>query len=146
MELSAEEIEEFRRGFKLLNSEQAACLTIKDLEFFSTSLGRHPTEHDLQAMINEVDVDGNGVVDFDEFVHSMTLRMSSPDDDDFREAFRVFDRENTGYIGVNELRLVMMDLRVQLAEDEAEEMIHSYDTDGDGKLSYEEFIAMMTTK
>ncbi|XP_030561421.1 calmodulin-beta-like [Drosophila novamexicana] len=146
MELSAEEIEEFRRCFKLLSSEQDGCIGIKDLEIFSTSLGRHPTEKDMQAMINEVDVEGNGSVDFDQFVYSMTMRMSAPDDDDLREAFRVFDKENTGYIGVNELRMVMMNLHVQLAEDEAEEMINSYDTDGDGKLSFEEFTAMMTTK
>jgi len=35
------------------------------------SLGQNPTEAELQDMINEVDADGNGTIDFPEFLSLM---------------------------------------------------------------------------
>lgn len=39
------------------------------------SLGQNPTEAELQDMINEVDADGNGTIDFPEFLHLMARKM-----------------------------------------------------------------------
>lgn len=45
------------------------------------SLGQNPTEAELQDMINEVDADGNGTIDFPEFLNLMQRKMQvcSPD-------------------------------------------------------------------
>ena len=39
------------------------------------SLGQNPTEAELQDMINEVDVDGNGTIEFDEFIVMMSKKV-----------------------------------------------------------------------
>ena len=39
------------------------------------SLGQNPTEAELQDMINEVDADGNGTIDFGEFLNLMARKM-----------------------------------------------------------------------
>jgi len=39
------------------------------------SLGQNPTEAELQDMVNEVDVDGNGTIDFPEFLNLMAKKM-----------------------------------------------------------------------
>jgi hypothetical protein len=39
------------------------------------SLGQNPTEAELQDMINEVDADGNGTIDFPEFLTMMARKM-----------------------------------------------------------------------
>ena len=39
------------------------------------SLGQNPTEAELQDMINEVDADGNGTIDFPEFLSMMARKM-----------------------------------------------------------------------
>lgn len=39
------------------------------------SLGQNPTESELQDMINEVDADGNGTIDFPEFLMLMARKM-----------------------------------------------------------------------
>ena len=54
------------------------------------SLGQNTTEAELQDMINEVDADGNGNIDFPEFLTMMARKMNSNDDSEgeIREAFK----------------------------------------------------------
>ena len=50
-----------------------------------------------QDMINEVDADGNGTIDFPEFLTMMARKMKETDsEEEIREAFRVFDKVNFG--------------------------------------------------
>ena len=64
------------------------------------SLGHNPTEAELQDAINEVDVDGSGAVEWDEFCVLMYKKMREKDpENEIKEAFRVFDVEGVGYIG-----------------------------------------------
>lgn len=75
------------------------------------SLGQNPTEAELQDMINEVDADGNGTIDFPEFLTMMARKMRDTDsEEEIKEAFKVFDRDNNGYISAAELKHVMTNL------------------------------------
>ena len=63
------------------------------------SLGQNPTEAELQDMINEVDADGNGTIDFPEFLTMMARKMRDTDsEEEIKEAFKVFDKDGNGYI------------------------------------------------
>ena len=54
------------------------------------SLGQNPTEAELQDMINEVDADGNGTIDFPEFLSLMARKMKDTDtEEELIEAFKV---------------------------------------------------------
>jgi calmodulin len=74
-------------------------------------LGQNPTEAEVQDMINEVDEDGSGAIDFGEFLVMMANKMKDSDnEEELREAFRVFDRDGNGYISAAEFRHVMTNL------------------------------------
>ena len=48
---------------------------------------------------NQVDSDGNGEIDFDEFLSMMAKKLKETDlEEDIREAFRVFDKNSSGYV------------------------------------------------
>lgn len=62
-------------------------------------------------MINEVDADGNGTIDFPEFLTMMARKMRDTDsEEEIKEAFKVFDKDGNGYISAAELRHVMTNL------------------------------------
>ena len=53
----------------------AGTITTKELGTVMRSLGQNPTEAELQDMVNEVDADGNGTIDFPEFLNLMAKKM-----------------------------------------------------------------------
>ncbi|KAI5397774.1 Calmodulin-3, variant 2 [Lathyrus oleraceus] len=95
-------------------------------------------------MISEVDADGNGTIEFDEFLNLMARKMKDTDaEEELREAFKVFDKDQNGYISASELRHVMMNLGEKLSDEEVKQMIKEADMDGDGQVDYDEFVKMM---
>ena len=99
-----------------------------------------------------------------EFLTMMARKMKDTDsEEEIREAFKVFDRDNNGYISAAELRHVMTSIGEKLTDDEVDEMIREADQDGDGRidctclynsnssvvtniLSDNEFVALMMQK
>ena len=145
--LSEEQVGEFKEAFALFDKDGDGTITTKELGTVMRSLGQNPTEAELQDMINEVDVDGNGTIDFPEFLSLMARKMKDTDtEEELIEAFKVFDRDGNGLISAAELRHVMMNLGEKLTDEEADEMIREADIDGDGHINYEEFVRMMMAK
>ena len=146
-DLTDEQVAEFKEAFSLFDKDGDGKITTKELGTVMRSLGQNPTEAELQDMINEVDQDKNGSIEFDEFLNLMSRKMQDTDtEEEIREAFKVFDKDNNGFISAAELRHVMTNLGEKLSEEEVDEMIREADVDGDGQINYEEFCKMMLSK
>ena len=121
------------------------------------SLGHNPTEAELQDAINEVDVDGSGAVEWDEFCVLMYKKMREKDpENEIKEAFRVFDVEGVGYIGdlvllmdinylmkndyseAEELRNILLQLPETITDEEMDEMLRAGDRDNNGRFDLSE--------
>ncbi|XP_042059776.1 calmodulin-2/4-like isoform X1 [Salvia splendens] len=134
----------FYQCIMLLIDESAGCITIEELGTVIRSLDQNPTEEELHDMINEVDIDGNGTIEFAEFLNLMANKMKETDaEEELKEAFKVFDTDQNGYISATELRHVMINLGEKLTDEEVEQMIREADLDGDGQVDYDEFVKMM---
>ncbi|MBA0570692.1 hypothetical protein Golob_004308 [Gossypium lobatum] len=144
--LSEEQIVEFKEAFCLFDKDGNGCVTVEELAMVIGSLDRYPTEEELHDMITEFDADGNVAVEFAEFFNLMAKKMKETDaEEELQEAFKVFDKDQNGYISANELRHVMINLGEKLSDEEVEQMIKEADLDGDGQVNYDDFVKTMTT-
>ncbi|KAJ2725823.1 hypothetical protein GGI07_001030 [Coemansia sp. Benny D115] len=146
-DINEAQIGEYKEAFGLFDKDNDGLISTEELGSVMRSMNQNPTEAELQDMINEVDKDGNGKIDFGEFLSLMARQYNNGDDEEeLKEAFRVFDKDGNGVISASELRHVMTSLGEKLTDDEVTEMIREADVDGDGQINYEEFVKMMRTK
>ena len=142
--LTEDKINEFKEAFEIFDKDKDGYITTKELGDIMKNLGQTPSEAELQDMINEVDIDGNGTIDFKEFLGLMARKMRDNDsEEELIEAFKVFDRDGNGLISNVELQHVMTSLGENVTMDEVDEMIKEADLDGDVYINYEEFVKMI---
>ena len=95
-------------------------------------------------MINEIDVDGSGFLEFPEFCLMLSKNTQDTDiENDLKETFRVFSKDDEGCITAEELKFVLTHLPGKVTYKEIDEMIRTVDKNGDGKINYSEFRVMM---
>uniref|UniRef100_A0A1B6E6U9 EF-hand domain-containing protein n=1 Tax=Clastoptera arizonana TaxID=38151 RepID=A0A1B6E6U9_9HEMI len=145
--LTEDQVAEFKEAFMLFDKDEDGRITMAELGVVMRSLGQRPSETELRDMVNEVDRDGNGTIEFNEFLQMMSRKIKVSDSEaELREAFRVFDKDNDGMISSYELRHVMTNLGEKLSDEEVDDMIKEADTDGDGQVNYNEFVSILTSK
>lgn len=142
--LSSEQIREIKEAFHVFDNNGDGCITATELKKLVTSLGYNITEAELMDMMNQIDSDGNGAIDFPEFLSLMTKNLEDCDPEDILlESFKVFDRDNSGFIGVSELDRVFKLLGQEFKDYAIEAMIKAADADGDGLVGWDDFTKMM---
>jgi centrin-1 len=107
-----------------------------ELKAAMTSLGFESKNQTIYQMISDLDADGSGQIDFEEFLELMTARVSDKDTrENIRKIFNLFDDEKTGFISIKNLRRVAKELGETIDDSELQEMIERADTDNDGLVS-----------
>ena len=105
------------------------------------------TDAEVRKLIAEMDVDGNGELDFAEFLALVSRRLVHSDNvEELIEAFRVFDVDKNGEISADELRLVLTTLGEKLSPQECQEILNIADEDKDGVISAREFVKLLMTR
>ena len=64
-------------------------------------------------------------------------------EDEFRNAFKSFDNDNTGVISAKELRYIMTNFGEKLISEDVDEMIREANVDEDGNINYNTFVNMI---
>ncbi|CAF3297356.1 unnamed protein product [Rotaria socialis] len=145
--ISIEQENKLKEAFSLFDRLGGGVISIQDLAFVIRSIGYQTTPSELESMIREVDRDGDGLIDFDEFKQMMISnddsRFEMFNDELLNEAFRIFDKDGNGFISEMEIRSVMSNLGEKLTDDELNDMIREADLDGNRQVDYAEFSALV---
>merc|ERR1711931_169371 len=142
--LSDSLVADFKDAFERIDKEGTGEIPTSELGAVMRMLGHQLKPDQLQECIEEVDGDGSGFVDFDEFLVLMTKKTKEAEEEkEVREAFRILDKEGKGTIDANVLKEILLALDETMTEADVDEMVDEIDEDGSGAVDYEEFKAVM---
>ncbi|CAN6440341.1 unnamed protein product [Victoria cruziana] len=131
--------------FRLMDTDNNGKITFEELKAGLQKVGSQLAEPEMQMLMEAADVDGNGTLDYGEFVTVTVHLQKMENDEHFRRAFLFFDKDESGYIEMDELREALMDESGETDGEVLNDIMREVDTDKDGRISYAEFISMMKT-
>lgn len=142
-----DEIARLGKRFRKLDLDSNGALSVE--EFMTLpELQENPL---VQRVVDIFDQDGNGEVDFHEFIEGVSQFSVKGDKlSKLRFAFKIYDMDGDGFISNGELYKVLKmmvgnnlkDIQIQQIVDKT---ILYADKDGDGKISFMEFCDVVDT-
>merc|ERR1719486_836423 len=112
-QLTDDQLDEIREAFSLFDADASGMIDVRELKAAMRALGFEVKNEELKKMVSDVDNDGNGTIEFVEFLSMMTGKMGEKD-----------SREN-------------------IDDEELQDMINQADRDGDGEINIDEFYRIM---
>lgn len=135
---------EFREVFKRFDTDNDGRISAYELRAYFGSVGEHMSHEEAEAAIGVLDADGDGLIDFQDFLKLMQRDDDGEDDADLKAAFEMFEfGKGSGRITPKSLQKVLNWLGEPKSYDECVTMIKVYDIDGNGELDFHEFRQMM---
>ena len=141
--LSDEDIINEMQIFFKLDKNKDGYITLKELK---EGMKETPNIEEIADILKGVDTDKNGVINYTEFI-AATLDQKSllSSDSLIKDAFQLFDKNNDGIIDQSELRNTLAGVEGELIDEKIwNDVLKEVDIDGDGKVSFDEFVHMMT--
>jgi len=140
--LDPEQLEQVRAAFTLFDHDGDGKVTIEELRLLYTSLGQNFSEAELRDFLVEVDSDGSGTIEWEEFLALMVRQLKGATEVEreqgLRNAFEAMDSDQDGFVTLVEFKQLMTNIGT--SEDDVEKLVAAMDVDGDGRVSYQEYL------
>jgi adenylate kinase family enzyme/Ca2+-binding EF-hand superfamily protein len=132
--------------------DNTPCIQGDDLRDLLISLGEKPSDEKIQRIIKEVDADGNGTIELDEFLAGCDKILGNSASDDgetvdvgeLAKTFRILDRDGNGVLTLDELEGLLSAAGGHIKKHDAKEILRLADADGNGSMDLSEFINFVT--
>ncbi|CAK9181242.1 unnamed protein product [Ilex paraguariensis] len=133
-------MDEMKLVFAKFDSDKDGKLSKGEYKAILRALGKGSTTREVEKIFEVADLDGDGFIDFKEFleVHKRVTTM------DIRSAFRIFDLDGDGKITVEEVFELLKRLGERCSLQDCRRMVKAVDANRDGSIDMDEFMTMMT--
>jgi len=146
--LEKEQIVVLRRAFDSFDRDKKGYISPETVSDILRMMGIKVSSTSFKQIIEEIDEDGSGQIEFPEFLQLSAKFLIEEDEEamlkELKEAFRLYDKEGNGYITTQTLKEILHELDPRLTEEELLGIIDEIDEDGSGTVDFDEFMAMMT--
>ena len=110
------------------------------------ALGHEPQPSELKKLVQEVDPDNTGQLDFDGYLNIILNKMAErPSELDLQKAFRLFDPAGKRRINFDDLKRIAGQIGEDIEDGELQDMINEADHSGTGEINQEDFVKIVTS-
>ncbi|RLN97904.1 hypothetical protein BBJ28_00011596, partial [Nothophytophthora sp. Chile5] len=157
-DFSAQELALAREQFAHYDADSSGSISATELHKLFSSLGEPLTLANVRELIQEVDTDGNGEVDFDEFLQllrkqqrknrysaslALALLFGPRELNKLKQQFMALDLDGSGAIDEHELQKLVEKLGRHASEFDLPAMLREVDADGSGSIGFNEFLQIV---
>eukprot|EP00743_Colponemidia_sp_Colp-15_P000517 GILK01000582.1.p1 GENE.GILK01000582.1~~GILK01000582.1.p1 ORF type:complete len:198 (+),score=52.14 GILK01000582.1:54-596(+) len=145
--LREEEVIEIKEAFDLFDMDGGGTIDPKEMLAAIKAMGLAGNIQTITSMIHDMDADGSGSVDFQEFIDMMTASMDEKTSrDDTYRVFQYMDLERTNQLTFANVKRVAAELGETMTDEELREMMAVCDIDKDGAITPDDFYQCLTKK
>ena len=146
--MTQEKKDSYKEIFTIFDADGGGSIQNEEIMDVMKTLGQNPTMEDIMQMISEIDENGDGSVDFDEFLLLMVKQEKAAEDEEEElvTVFKMFaneDNEGDWQVSADSLVSRFEQLGEVIDYNEATEMININDADGDGYFNFAEFLQVL---
>merc|ERR1712072_1156628 len=92
----------------LFDGDQSGAIDVRELKAAMRALGFEVENEELKKMVSDIDGDGNGTIEFQEFLQMMTGKMGEKDSrEEIEDMINQADRDGDGEINIDEFYRIM---------------------------------------
>eukprot|EP00112_Aurelia_sp_Birch-Aquarium-sp1_P013455 Seg2857.3 transcript_id=Seg2857.3/GoldUCD/mRNA.D3Y31 product=Calmodulin protein_id=Seg2857.3/GoldUCD/D3Y31 len=143
-EISEGDLEELNQIFGIFDQDNDGQIAASELRNIIGSLGQSTTEAEIMDMVDSIDSDGNGMIEFPEFLAMVNGKLSkSRQREQLQKIFKIFDTDESNEINAENLKRMFSIFGQDFKEKEIANMLAEADYDQDGKVGLEDFLKMM---
>jgi len=142
--LTPQQVDDFQAAFNIFDSDGGGEISTRELLKVFKMLGFTPTKDELDEIVEVVDQDGSGEIDFDEFLIMMVMQIKeegkSGDEAVLKDAFRILDADKDSYLSFEEISGAFANTSANPSAEEIRLLYDDSNKKGDGKLDMDEFL------
>ena len=145
--LPKEELQEYREIFDLVDLDRGGSIEKEELSELMDMLSMDFGDDEIELMMTEIDEDGDGEIDFAEFVAVMSKKVRTHfETDRVLDAFKMLHRDgdDVGMVRATTLMNALMnDSSKRMSSEQAHELVNQMMPSSNGMIHYADFVKIM---
>ena len=144
LDVPEDKIAEYKEAFDMFDKDKSGTISVTEIVKIMKNFGYPIKKEEAKKMVEEIDVSGDGELDFDEFVTIMEKQKNYVDESEEEvvlRAFKSFDKDHDGKITNYEFRYILTQMGSKFSQEELDLLFKECNLDINGVLDYQDFIS-----
>ncbi|XP_022333665.2 uncharacterized protein LOC111130740 [Crassostrea virginica] len=143
--LTEDQLKLCKECFEFFDKDSSGSIDKTELITVMRAVGLNPSKKEVDKIIKSVAEKGNNTISWPVFEELLSSSWKSVKQSklEMLASFHIFDINKDGFVDASELKRTLTSMGESLTDEEAEVLLRTADTNGDGKIDYKEFVNLI---